>query len=84
MRQTKAGRYPGRGADSPVDPGRDHPVHALGLGQPLERRLVVERDDRPPIGVAKARRRGVAIDRDHEDASRTRRSQQAELPRARP
>jgi hypothetical protein len=49
-------------------------MDALGLGQPLERRLVVERDDCPPIGVAKAWRCGVAIDRDHEEASRARRS----------
>lgn len=74
MRQAEARRDPGGWADSPVDPGRDHSLDTLGLGQPLERRLIVERDDCPPIGVAKARRGGVAIDRDHEEASRARRS----------
>jgi hypothetical protein len=70
--------------DGQFAPRGDHSFDALGLGEALQRGLVVERDDRPPVGEAEAGRRGIAVDRDHEQIACAGRSQQAELPRARP
>ena len=36
-------------------PGRDDPVDALGAGEAVDRRLVLGRDDRPPVRVARSR-----------------------------
>jgi hypothetical protein len=72
------------GTDGQFAPRGDHSVDALGLGEALQRGLVVERDDGSPIGEAEAGRRGIAVDGDHEQIARAGRSQQAELPRARP
>ena len=70
--------------DRPVDPRRDDPVHLLGRGQSLHRRLVLDRDDRPSVGIAETRRGGVAIDGDHVQAALARRREQPELGRPRP
>ncbi len=64
MRQPEPGGDPGRDGDGVVAAGRDDPVDLLGAGEPLDRRLVLDRDDRAPVGVAKARRGGVAVGRD--------------------
>ena len=53
-------------ADRPVDPRRDHAVDALGLGEPLDPRLVLGRDDRAAVREREAGRAGIAVDRDHE------------------
>jgi translation initiation factor 2B subunit (eIF-2B alpha/beta/delta family) len=48
----------------------DYAVDATGLDKPLERRLVVDRHDRPPVGEAEPGRARIRIDRDHEQAPR--------------
>ncbi len=68
----------------PVDPGRDDPVHALRLREPLDPDVVLGRDDRPPVGEPEAGRRRVAVDGDHEQAAGARRREQPELRRPRP
>ncbi len=67
--------------DRPADPGSDHSVDPLRLGQPLDRRLVLDGDDRAPVRVAEPGRRGVAVDRDHEQAAPASRGEQPELGR---
>lgn len=62
--------------------GADHAVDAAGLGEPLERRLVVERKESPPLGQSKAGRTGVGVDRDHEQAAGPRGSEQRRPARA--
>ena len=66
-------------ADGQFAPRGDHSVDALGIGEALQRGLVVERDDRSPIGEAKAGRRGVAVDGDHEEVALARRAQEPDL-----
>ena len=53
----------------PVDPRRDHAVDPLGLGEARDPRLVLRRDDRPTVRVAKSRRRRIAIECDHEQVA---------------
>ncbi len=71
-------------ATGKVDAGRDHAVHLLGRRQPVDRRLVLDRHDRPPVRVAEARRGRIAIDRDHVEALVLGRLEQPELSRTRP
>ena len=65
--------------DRPVDAGRDHALHSLGIGEALDALLVLGRDDRPPIRELEPRRRRVAVERDHEEPPLAGRSEQAEL-----
>ena len=78
----------GRGArgqpDGEVDARRDDALDLLRCGQPVNGVLVLDGDDRPPVGVAEARSGRIAIDGDDVDASLLRRLQQPDLPRARP
>ena len=84
MRQPEPVRDPRRDRDRKVDPGRDHAVHPLGPREPVDPALVLGRDDRPPVRVREAGRRGVAVDRDHEQPARPGGGEQAELGRAGP
>ena len=61
MRQAEPLGDPGRDRDRVVGAGRDHAVDLLGPREPLDRRLVLDRDDRAPVGVAKAGRGRVAV-----------------------
>ena len=65
--------------DGPVDPRRDDPVDALGLGEPLDAVLVLGRDDRAAVGVPEPGRVGIAVDRDHVQVALARRGEQPEL-----
>ena len=65
--------------DRPVDPGRDHALDALGVGEALDALLVLGRDDRPPVRVLEPGRRRVAVERDHEEPPLAGCREQAEL-----
>ena len=67
--------------DRPVDARRDQPVDALGACEPFDPGLVLRRDDRAAVGVAKARSGRIAVERDHMQLTRTRRGEQAQLGR---
>ena len=84
MRDAEPHREPRGDPDRPVDPGRDHAVHPLGEGQPLDRGLVLDRDERPLVGEPEARGRRVAVERDHLEPAPARGLEQAELRRPRP
>jgi hypothetical protein len=71
-----------RDPDGPVRPGRDDPVDVLGLREPVDRGLVLARDDRALVGVPEAGRRGVAVGGDDEEPPLAGRSQEPELRRA--
>ena len=66
-------------ADRPVRPRRDDPVDPEGADQPLDRRLVLGREDAAAIGEAEAGRGGIAVDHGDPEAARTRRLEQTEL-----
>ena len=83
MGKTELGGDPRRDRHRPVDPGRNHSVHLLGRGQPLERRLVLRRDQRAPIGERKAGRRRIAIGGDHVQPAPARRLRADPAGRAR-
>ena len=82
MRQPEAAGDSSCNRDRPVDPGRDQPVDALGAGEALDAGLVLGGDDGAPVGVAEARRGGVAVDGDHVQLARACGGQQAKLRRA--
>ena len=56
-------------------------VDVLRDREAVDLRLVLDGDDRPPVGVAEPGRRRVAVDRDHEEAATAGRFEEAELPR---
>jgi hypothetical protein len=55
--------------DRPVRTGRDHAVDPLGLGEPVERGLVLARDQRAPVGERERRSGRIAVGRDHDQAA---------------
>ena len=57
----------GRDADRPVGARRDDPVDVAGPGQPVDRLLVLRRDDRALVREGEAGRLRVAVDRNHLD-----------------
>ena len=63
----------------PVDAGRDDPVDALRRGEAVDLRLVLDGDDRPPVGEAKPRCGRIAVDGDDEVVPPSRGLEQAEL-----
>jgi hypothetical protein len=67
--------------DGPVDPWRDDAVDAFCVGQPLEGRLVLGRDERAPVGVPEAERRRIAVGGDDEGSAPARGFEQPELRR---
>ena len=60
-------------------PGAMIALDALRIGEALDALLVLGRDDRPPVRVLKARRRRVAVERDHEEPPLAGCREQAEL-----
>ena len=63
-------------------PGRDDAVDLLRAREPLDGGLVLDRDDRAPVGVAEAGRRRVAVGGDDGQAAGPRGGEHAELRRA--
>jgi len=53
--------------DCPVCTRRDDPVHLARTREPVDRLLVLLRDDRALVGEDEAGRLRVAVDRDHLD-----------------
>ncbi len=84
MRDTEPGGDAGGDGDGEVDPRRDDAVDALRTGEAVDRRLVLDGHDRPPVGEAKAGRTRIAIDGDHVQAEVVRRLEQPELRGPRP
>jgi hypothetical protein len=66
-------------ADRPVRAGRDDPSDPERADEPLDRRLVLGREDAAAIGEVEAGRRRIAVDHGDPEAARTRRLQQTEL-----
>ena len=64
-------------------PGAIDAVDALGGREPVDLGLVLDRDDRAPVGEAEAGRGRIAVDGDHEEAAVAGRLEEAELPGAR-
>jgi hypothetical protein len=67
--------------DRPVDPRCDHAVDALRARELADGGLVLDRDDRAPVGVLEADRCRVAVAGDQEEPSLTRRAMEPELGR---
>ena len=82
VRQAEPLRDAGRDADGVVGAGRDEPVDLLGAREPVDRRLVLDRHDRPPVGVAEPGGGRVAVGRDEGQAAAAGRGQDPELGRA--
>src|SRR5690348_9317373 len=82
MRDAEALRDPGGDPDRVIGAGRDEAVHLLRAREPVDRRLVLDRDDRPPVGVAEARRRRVAVGRDDRQPAPPGGGEDSELRRA--
>ena len=81
VRKAEPLRDPRRDRHGPVDARRDHALDGLRPCQPLQRRLVLVRDDRPPVGEREPDRRRVAVGRDDEQPPLPGRLEQAELSR---
>jgi len=79
VRQACALRDPGSHRDGPVGAGRDDPIDLERASEPLDRRLVLGREDATAAGEAKARRTRIAIDDSGPDAARVRCLEQSEL-----
>jgi hypothetical protein len=84
MRQGEPRGNPCSDRDRVVGAGRHDPVDLFGSGQAFDRRLVLDRDDRPPVCVPEARRRRIAVGCDHERPGLPGRREDAELRRAGP
>ena len=84
MPKVVASRGAGGQPDWEVDARRDDALHTLRCGQPVNRVLVLDGNDRPPVRVAEAGSGRIAIDGDDVDTALLRRLQQPELPGARP
>ena len=69
--------------DREVDPRRDDPVDTLRRREPVDARLVLRRDDRPPVRVAEPGRGGIAVEGDHVKPPIAGGGEQPELRRAR-
>ena len=73
-----------RDRDREVDPRSDDAADLLRRGQPVDRRLVLDRHDRPPVRMAEPGRRRITVDGDDVEAALGSRFEQPELPGARP
>ena len=69
--------------DRPVDARRDDPVDALGGGEAVDLRLVLDRDDRAAVGEAETRSGGIAVERKDEEAAVAGGLEESELSGAR-
>jgi hypothetical protein len=79
VRQHEPFRDPRRDRDRPVDSGRNEAVDPLGGGEPVELRLVLDRDDCAAVCAGEPGRRGIAVGGDHVEAARTCGLEQPEL-----
>ncbi len=66
----------------PVRAGRDDAVDPVSARQPVDSGLVLRRDDGAGVGVAEARRCGIAIDCEHVQVALARCAQEPELRRS--
>jgi hypothetical protein len=67
-----------------VDPRSDDPIDPLRRSQPVDRRLVLDRHDRPPVRIAEPGRCRIAVDSDDVQAALGSSFEQPELPDTRP
>jgi hypothetical protein len=81
MRQAELRGHARRNGDRPVGARGDHSVGRERRREPLDRRLVLGRDDATAVGERKPGRRGVAVDDRRPDAVRPRSFEQPELRR---
>jgi hypothetical protein len=72
----------GSDADRPIRAGRNQPVDLERRGNPLDPRLVLGREQAAPVGMAKARGGGIAVDDGDPETSGARSFEQPELSRA--
>ena len=84
MRQVVPRRDACGDRDRKVDPGSDDAADLLRRRQPVDRRLVLDRDDRPPVRMTESGRRRVTVDGDDVEAALGGRFEQPELPGACP
>ena len=84
MRQPGMLRDPRGDADRPVRARRDDPVDPERPDEPLDRGLVLGREDAAPVGEREPGRAGVAIDHGQPEPARTRGLEQTELSGAGP
>jgi hypothetical protein len=84
VREPELRRHTRRNPDGPVDSRRNQAVDTLRFSKALDPELVLGRDDRPSVGMAKPGCARVAIDRDHVQAALPRSREQPELGRPRP
>ena len=80
MRQVVPRRDACGDRDGKVDPGRDDAPDLLRRRQPVDRRLVLDRDDRPPVRMTEPGRRRVTVDGDDVEVALGGRFEQPELP----
>jgi hypothetical protein len=74
--------HAGRDGDRPVRAWRDDPVDLERCCEPLDRLLVLGRDDAAAARVAEAGRAGVSVDDGEPEPARLRGLEQPELCRA--
>jgi hypothetical protein len=79
MRQGCALGDAGRDRDRPVGARRDEPVDVECGDEPLDRRLVLRREDAAAVGVPEPGRRGIAVDDGDPQVEAVRRLEEAEL-----
>jgi len=72
-----------RGAHRPVGARRDDPVDLERADEPLDRGLVLGREDAASVGEPEAGRARIAVDDGDPDPARAGRLEQAELSRPR-
>ena len=84
MRQPGVLGDPRGDAHRPVRPRGDDPVDPERAHEPLDRGLVLGREDAPPVGEREPGRARIAIDHAQPEAACTRRLEQTELSRAGP
>ena len=81
MRQSGALGDPRRQSDRPVGSRRDQPLDAEGSDEPVDRSLILRRQDAAPIGETEAGRGGVPVDDGEPDPASASRLEQPELCR---
>ena len=79
VREAEALGDPRADADRPVGARRDDPVDVERVGEPLDRRLVLRREDAAAVGEPEAGRCRVAVDDGEPEPAPTRRFEQPEL-----
>ncbi len=82
VRQAEPLRDARRDADGVVGAGGDEAVHVLRAREPVDGGLVLDRDDRPPVGVSESRSGRVAVGRDEGQSPPPGGGEDSELRRA--